>query len=276
MQSRRWAVTSYAEEDTFRTTLDRLLQDGVLGYYVTGRETCPTTGRVHHQTYVETLRKVTMAGLKKRLNDNTVHVEAARGDGDSNRTYCIKEGAYIEAGRLMRQGARNDLNRIKQDMAGGKRLIDIVDEDPLTYCRYRNGIKDLWYFFQPARSEAPEVLWLWGAPGTGKTKYCYDEYSNNEIWRYPGRNWFDGYLGHRVALFDDFTDDLDGGISYALFLQLTDRYPMDVPVKGSHVKWTPTVIIFTSNRPLEEVYRSHRAYKQLAVLRRFTLIKEFT
>lgn len=42
-------------------------------------------------------------------------------------------------------------------------------------------------------------------------------------------------------------DEFYGGIKLSLILQLCDRYPMQVPVKGGFVPWCPNRIIFTSN-----------------------------
>lgn len=85
-----------------------------------------------------------------------------------------------------------------------------------------------------------------------------------------GKGWFDGYTGQRVALFDDYTGDLD----LDLFLRITDRYKCNVPVKGSSVYWNPEVIYFTSNiNPT--LWYMFRTYEQSrAMERRLTKVYE--
>lgn len=63
----------------------------------------------------------------------------------------------------------------------------------------------------------------WGAPGTGKTRYCHDLariFYDDDIWVHGGGNWFDGYEGQAVAVFDDFY----GCVDFGLLLKVLDRY----------------------------------------------------
>jgi len=41
-----------------------------------------------------------MTEIKKFFNDNTMHIEAALGDADSNIKYCSKEGDFWEYGEV--------------------------------------------------------------------------------------------------------------------------------------------------------------------------------
>lgn len=88
---------------------------------------------------------------------------------------------------------------------------------------------------------------LWGPTGSGKTRQVREAHPDLYNVMLPSRRggavWFDGYCNHDVVLFDDFY----GQIPLALFLQLTDRYPMRVQVKGSTTAWRPSKIFITSN-----------------------------
>jgi hypothetical protein len=57
-------------------------------------------------------------------------------------------------------------------------------------------------------------------------------------------HWFD-HRDHDVILFDD----VEAGVipSSSIFNGRTDRYPIQVPVKGGFITWKPRVIVFTSN-----------------------------
>ena len=55
--------------------------------------------------------------------------------------------------------------------------------------------------------------------------------------------------------------------------RILDRYPMDVPVKGGHVRWNPETIVMTSNDPLEEWYPGLSRENLLALKRRMTIFE---
>lgn len=54
-----------------------------------------------------------MAGVKKMLNDNTIHVEEAKGDFESNYKYCSKEGDFFEYGKP-KTGGKNIQTTIQE------------------------------------------------------------------------------------------------------------------------------------------------------------------
>jgi hypothetical protein len=108
----------------------------------------------------------------------------------------------------------------------------------------------------------------WGRTGAGKTRAVFDNVpSPEDIYVHPGGQWFDGYDGQPIVLFDDF-----GGSEFKLtyFLKLLDRYPMQVPIKGGFVSWIPKEVYITSNRnPLEWYPNAHGEHVN-AMFRRFT------
>ena len=87
-----------------------------------------------------------------------------------------------------------------------------------------------------------------------------------------GNQWFDGYYGQSNALFDDFDGQHP---SITMMLQILDRYPLQAPVKGGFVNWTPTTIYITTNLPFEEWYPDAHAVHREALRRRVTEFKHF-
>lgn len=122
---------------------------------------------------------------------------------------------------------------------------------------------------------APRVEVLWGAPGVGKSRYVHD-FANvhfglgdfgtfePDLWTSKSSQWFDGYSGQRVALFDDYA----GGIEFQLFVKLLDRYHLQVPVKGGFTWWYPDWIFITSNVDPENWYSDLSPNQLGALLRR--------
>lgn len=48
-----------------------------------------------------------------------------------------------------------------------------MDEYPQLYCQYRSGVKDILLRKQQKEAKpVPKVIWIWGATGTGKTRYA--------------------------------------------------------------------------------------------------------
>lgn len=50
-------------------------------------------------------------------------------------------------------------------------LDDLIDEEPSVYCRYRNGLKEIFARKDKKCSKEfkPETIWLCGPTGCGKT-----------------------------------------------------------------------------------------------------------
>jgi len=84
---------------------------------------------------------------------------------------------------------------------------------------------------------------LWGKTGTGKSRFCYDQVQDRSVWRPGDYKWFDGYAGQEIIIIDDYR----GEYALPVFLNLCDRYPMQVPVKGGFANWCPKKIYITSN-----------------------------
>lgn len=68
----------------------------------------------------------------------------------------------------------------------------------------------------------------------------------------PKGNWWDGYVGQKSVVVDDFY----GWISIDSLLRICDRYPLHLEIKGSHVQFQADTIVFTSNKPWTEWYKT--------------------
>lgn len=180
--------------------------------------------------------------------------------------YCKKQGSEVIIDiNNSKQGERSDL-AVAVELVKKRGASAVAEELPETFVKYHRGLTALQGALEKPRDTAPEVHVRWGEPGSGKTRFVYDNHPHEEIWVKPAGDWFDGYVGQEVALFDDFY----GSVKYCEFLKLLDRYPMRVPVKGGFVQWRPRVIYITSNAPPEEWYKS--IADKRALLRRITSI----
>lgn len=246
----------------------------VVRYIILGLEVAPSTGQNHIQGYAELAKASTLSSLKKLLTPwfPGSHLEACAGSSKQNIAYCKKDGKFFEFGTPCEQGKRTDLESVFNTLSSGGTLRDVAEQDFGTFLRYQRGLVTFRsMILSTANYERPEVFVRWGLPGTGKTRFVFDNHCHDQIWTWPGGPWFDGYDGHEVALFDDF--DGSCGINFRTLLRILDRYRIDVPVKGAHVPWRPKTIFITSNRPPVEWYPYSLA-DYPALERRFTLITE--
>ena len=131
---------------------------------------------------------------------------------------------------------------------------------------------------RPKRTTELEVVLYYGETGTGKTRTWHDKYvGSEEFYRVPvGRDvWFDGYDMHKYVLLDDFSGAASH-MSLATLLQILDRYPLQVPVKGSFVWWMPDKICITTNiRPIHWYKWEGRESQYQALKRRIHKVLDF-
>nr|WPR18738.1 MAG: replication polyprotein [Chemarfal virus 2] len=223
------------------------------------------SGTPHLQGRITFKRAYRLTGLKKLLG--CAHWEPTKCTQDF--LYVQKDGSEIVINvNNKKQGQRTDLEQaITAAREGGMKRA--AAEHPVAVAKFHRGIEAvLRYAYDDPRDFAPEVYVRWGAPGSGKTRFIYDNFDVSQIWSKPTGDWFDGYQGHEVVIFDDFY----GGVKYGEMLKLLDRYPMRVPIKGGFVQWRPRQIYFTSNVPPDQWYPN--IVDTRALMRRLTTITQ--
>lgn len=232
-----------------------------LQYVAFGHEIAPTTGTPHLQGWAYAKNSMRLTQWKKVLPG--AHIEAMRGTFADNDAYCSKESKLFKLGeKPMGNGKRRDLEQLSHAVVeaafGGKRLSAVVteEENRATYVQYHNGITNLYRHAVTEKLRkiekdfAPEVHYISGAPGTGKTRYVYDQ--EPDIYRVPdhdGYKWKDGYAGEEAVLYDNIS--VKNCTRPETLLQEIDRYFIQVPVKGGYIGWRPKRIYITSVYPLE-------------------------
>lgn len=247
-------------------------------------------GTEHYQGYVEFKKRLRIHQMKALFGNNTIHFERRRGTAKQASDYCKKndtrkEGhTFVEFGEMKETnpGSRKDLELFKDAvMSGQKRKRDLIDEHFGTLARYPKFYDLLKSVSRPTRAEGEtlEVILHIGPTGLGKTKKVYDEHGDDpELYATPlsnGTPWYDGYDGHKIVLLDDFAGSASH-LQLVTLLRLLDRYPVQVPIKGSHVWWFPNRIYVTTNIEPAKWYKwEGRERQYLALARRFTKVIEF-
>lgn len=93
------------------------------------------------------------------------------------------------------------------------------------------------------RRHKTKVHVRYGPSGSGKSEYFWDKYPNADDVRFVN-GFLIGYNGGDVVIIDDLKPDI---IPCGLLLNLMDRYPCTVNVKGGEVEWSPKLLCITAN-----------------------------
>lgn len=256
-QSRTWDLTVNNYTDADIELINSWSEEVKRG--VVSKET-GETGTPHLQGRITFKRPYRLTALKKLAPK--WHWEPTLNAQDS--LYVMKaDSEVIWNVDHRQQGHCSDLAAAVEAVKNGG-LKRAAQDHPETFVKYHRGLAALRDQYDEPRDFAPEVHVRWGEPGSGKTRHVYENHPAGQIWSKPAGDWFDGYEGQEVALFDDFY----GGVKYHEMLKLLDRYPMRVPVKGGFVQWRPRYIYITSNVPPEQWYPNINDKR--ALMRRLT------
>lgn len=222
---------------------------------------------LHFQGYLETQNKTSLSSMKTFLR--RAHWEKAGGSPQEAADYCKKDGDFQEKGTLSKgRGFRSDLAEVKNMIDQGCSIEQVADQHFGLFVQYRKGFQAYAALKSEPRTWKTIVIVLWGDTGTGKTRFCHSQVGDRTLWTNGDFKWFDGYIGQDIVLLDDYR----GEYPIQMFLKLTDRYPMRVPVKGGFTNWAPKKIYITSNCAPETWYKDIGSRTRDAFMRRLTKV----
>lgn len=253
--------------------------------YAIAQEEEAATGTHHYQGYVEFDRTVRWNALRASMPG--AHIERRFGSRDQAREYCRKADTRVpgtepqEVGRwILGPGARTDLEELADEVRAHRSMRQIAGNFPSQFIRYHRGISAMKSLFPEPNELPPVVYLLYGATGIGKTRFVYDlcnhEGGESHLFRKaPQGRWFDGYDGHSTLLLDDFAGNVSG-LRLSELLQVLDRYPVLVEVKGGFRKLCVRRIFVTCNVHPVLWYKWKKCWEQYAALeRRFHFVLTF-
>lgn len=222
-------------------------------------------GTPHFQGYLELKKPTRFSTLKKLMG--RAHIERRYGSAKQASDYCKEDGDFVEFGEMREQGKRNDLDNVRETaLDGGMRA---VTEGKFNLQHIKIAEKFLSYC-EEGRDWKPEVIWIWGPTGTGKSRRAREIVGDDVYCKNEGNKWWDGYDGHEDVIIDDFRDSW-WPITY--MLALLDRYTFRVEYKGGMRQFRAKRIVITSAFPPENCYAgTGEAINQL--LRRLDTVQE--
>lgn len=95
------------------------------------------------------------------------------------------------------------------------------------------------------------VTYLYGEPGTGKTRWVYENFGADLCRVTDYRHPFDGYTGESALCLDEF----DGQIEITEMNTIADIYPLELPARYYNRPARYTDLILVSNKPPSDHYR---------------------
>lgn len=217
-----------------------------------GKETCPTTGKIHNQAFIQMYKQTRYTAIQKMIKSKA-HFEVMFGSIEQNENYCSKENVYTKFGSFVSRGFRSDLHNIKDDLKNGSSLYDIMENYTGDFIRYSNGIQKMKSLIdnkQANKFRTVKTTALIGEAGSGKTSYVTEKYGYENVFIVENgqdeKFLFDGYDGEKTILIDDF----NGNIKYTTLLRILDGHKYGINIKNgrTYAKWE-NVYITSNNKP---------------------------
>lgn len=235
------------------------------------------TNRLHVQLYIEFKQAKSRVQVQDLIGCGEIHIKPRISTREECVAYCSKEETCdktwvrFKGGKLTNEkGKRNDLEAIWDQIKEGKTTKQIMMADGPAWMKNFKAIDAAIRLLNKPTGDRvpPQVYYIWGKPGIGKTWFCHSHSPNLYTITIPehGKAWFDGYDGVSDVLIDEFNSPWIGS---ARMCQLIDRYPLQVEVKGSFIDFRPAKIYICSNRSLEEIYGCDPIHYE-AIKRRIT------
>ena len=297
-QGKRWLLTfdNIDKHGITHEMLKESLSQFESSYYCMADEKTES-GMLHTHLYFETRNNCRFETVKKRF-PKIAHIDKACGTLQECRDYVRKEGKYLNSEKALtslpetfeESGAMEEK---ESKAAGKKKVIMALIEQGLSdyqiiklYPQFAFNTKEIsdvrhCYLRDKYKNQRRflEVSYLYGAPGTGKTKSIFDAFEGGQICRitsYPKGKpvYFDAYDTQDVLVFEEFY----GQIPMEDMLNYLDIYPLELPARFHDRVACYTKVFITSNIPFKEQYREiqrERPEQWKAFCRRISTIKEF-
>lgn len=204
----------------------------------------------------------------------TAHIEKAYGSMSENRDYVAKggkwaatdkadtaiPGTFAEFGTMPneQEESASKYASLLSEVRDGKTTTEILAAHPDMALRVQQieTLRETIRTDQCADLFRPnlEVTYLYGAPGSGKTRSIFAKYAPRDICRitsYPITGIrFDAYHGQKVLVFEEFASQ----VSFSDMLNFLDIYPVMLPARYADRAACYDKVFITSNIPLGAQY----------------------
>jgi len=240
-------------------------------YLVYGREKAPGTGTEHLQGYVVFNDRKRMAQV--RTVSKTAYWVPAKGTAEQNRTYCTKDGDFVEEGVLPASQTAAATSAAKEKWASIKLAAQAGDIDSMegsVFVQHYRNLQQIASDYAPRAVDLPDVCGLWyvGPPGCGKSHSA--RALTESYYLKPMNKWWDGFSPrkHDTVVLEDL--DLEQTFMGHYLKNWADKWSFAAEKKGSTIQIRPKRIVVTSNYTIEQIWGQDTSLVQ-ALKRRFTV-----
>lgn len=228
-------------------------------------------GLVHLQGFVNFRNP--LRAIKVAQYTNRGFLDIAKGTHQQNKKYCLKQGqALIVHESEDPEEAKVKMAKSVIEICRDMSLQEIITLHPDIWLRYSSQIiktKEI-YSDQEVKAWNGDLktknFWLYGKPGTGKTRWATSIWSTRTLMKNQNK-WWSGYNNQiKVVIIDDWNPLVKGMETYLKIWG--DRYSFTGEVKQASSVIHPGnwFLIITSNYSIEECFDTITA---TAIKRRF-------
>lgn len=194
-------------------------------------------------------------------------VKYIKKDGDLKEWGDIKWEERVSAKKDHRRAVAQSL------MDRTKTLAEVIDEDPTLLFGARHLKQDLDTYFQskiePLETEAVRGIWIYGAPGVGKSHQVRKVLEPQDLYIKDQNKWWDGYTGQKAVLLEDF--DKQGDCLSHFMKTWPDKWSLSAQVKGSTTPLCYERFYVTSNYHPKDIWTEDSVLCE-AISRRFKIV----
>lgn len=248
-----FTLNNYIESDF--VDLPQLVTPDQLRFIAFAREVAPTTGTPHLQGYACANSPHILSWWTRKLQ--RCHIVPMRGSLEQNDEYISKMSEPMEFGDKPRSTASRaqataDRYRTAKELAKNGLLEEIEPEFYIKYYSTLKRIRDD-AFTYPENLPNPCGIWIWGPPGTGKTRWVTDTYPN--LYEKSCDDWWGGYAGEDTVLLDEFDQWMVGKLGTQL-KHWADYKRFRAAFKGGQMVIRPKRFIVCSNNSIDTLFFS--------------------
>lgn len=227
-------------------------------YMVTCDDICPTTGKKHGHAFIYFKNPVTMTAVKK-LFGKDCHIEPFIRSNSQCIAYVkgeIHDDDHVKT-NIHEYGTMpmdNGKHRLAEAIEQYSTVTELKDADPLLYCQYRQGIRDIMRSKQSKNRywKPVKIVWIYGPTGTSKTRRPFEANARNVDYNH---GFFTDWEDDRIISIEEMT----GQIPWKTLLKLTDDYHnyYEVNIKGGSKVIDIDELYITSTLHPYECYPDH-------------------
>lgn len=272
-RARGWMITVPAESYTREAIVEAL---GSYDVVVAQLERGGKTDYLHWQLWLENEVPIRFSTLQRKIPG--CHLMMRQASKEKAYAYVTKEETRVEGVepivigdpealvKSSGQGKRNDIERVRSAILEDGWSVDQVLMELPEAGRLVGYVREL----AAARDRATvrgverdvEVIYLYGDPGVGKTRWLYDTY--NDVARMTDYRNFDSYNGEAVLALDEY----GGQIDLRLLNGVLDRYPINLPARYYDRPARYQTVVIISNLPPWSLYDWEQPIVRRAFARR--------